>query len=421
MRPRVLLLARTTGYQTRSFGDAAEALGVDLVFATDRCNRLDDPWRDEAIPVRFHEEEASLAAIVEALAARPPAGVLVVGDRPAVLAARAAAALGLDGNSPPAAAASGNKLLFRAALETAGLPRPWFRSVEVAADPTAIAETLSFPCVVKPLALSGSQGVMRANGPDSFVAAFDRLGALLTSPQVRSERQPGNATILVEGFIAGQEFAIEGVIHRGRFQTLAIFDKPEPLDGPFFEETIYVTPSSLSREVQTRVSAAVASAASAIGLWHGPVHAECRVNTGGVFVLEVAARPIGGLCARALRFVSPDSPDTDLSLEALLIRHAIGQDITAYRREEIASGVMMIPVPRRGVFKGVSGVDEARRVPGTVDLRITAKVDQLLVPLPEGKSYLGFIFARGATSSAVVSTLHAAHAALSFSIDRALV
>ena len=421
MRPRVLLLARTTGYQTRSFGAAAEAVGVDLVFATDRCDRLDDPWRDEAIPVRFHEEEVSLAAILEVLAARPPAGVLFVGDRPAVLAARAAAAFGLAGNSPVAAAASCNKLLLLAALETAGLPRPWFRSVEVDTDPATIAATLSYPCVVKPLALSGSQGVMRADGPDSFVAAFDRLRALLTSPQLRAERQLANGIILVEGFIAGNEFAIEGVMHRGRFQTLAIFDKPEPLDGPFFEETIYVTPSSLSGEVQTRISAAVASAASAIGLWHGPVHAECRVNTGGVFVLEVAARPIGGLCARALRFVKPGSLDTEQSLEALLLRHAIGEDVGTYRREKLASGVMMIPIPRGGVFRGVSGVNEARQVPGTVDVRITAKADQLLVPLPEGKSYLGFIFARGASPAGVVRTLHAAHAALLFSIDRALV
>ena len=235
--------------------------------------------------------------------AQPIDGVLAVGDRPTVIAARVAQALGLPGHPPEASAAARNKQLTRERLRDAGLPVPWFfRPVPVTADPDALASSLTFPCVIKPLALSGSRGVMRADDPASFREAFLRLRALLQSPDIRAERNEAHETVLVEGFIPGREFALEGLLHHGALHVLAIFDKPDPLDGPFFEETIYVTPSSWPEAGQRAIVDAVARAAEALGLRHGPIHAECRVNDGGVFVLEVAARPIGGLCARALRF-----------------------------------------------------------------------------------------------------------------------
>jgi len=420
---RVLVLAATTGYQTRSFGEAAERLGVELVFATDRCHLIEDPWQDAAIPIRFHDEDASVAAIVEAAARRRIDGVLAVGDRPTVIAARVAQALGLPFHSPEAAAVARHKELTRERLRDAGLPVPWFFPVAVSPEsPDPVP--LSYPCVVKPVALSGSRGVMRADDPAAFAIAFERLRALLRSPEVRAERNEAHATALVEGFIPGREYAVEALLHQGVLHVLAIFDKPEPLDGPFFEETIYVTPSSSPADLQDRIIEAVSAAATAIGLSHGPVHAECRVNDEGVFVLEVAARPIGGLCARALNFSairSPQSairdPQSAIRLEELLLRHALGEDPGAWRRERDASGVMMIPIPRRGAFRGVAGVDAARTVPGVDDIRITAKPDQLLVPLPEGASYLGFIFARASSGSAVEQALRAAHARLTFAID----
>ena len=229
---------------------------------------------------------------------------------------------------------------------------------------------------------------------------------------------------LIEGFIPGSEFALEGVMNHGTLHVLAIFDKPDPLDGPFFEETIYVTPTAAPRETARAIVDTVAEAACALGLRHGPIHAECRVNLAAgpgpthVFVLEVAARPIGGLCARALRFASSNDPARPLiSLEELLLRHALGESSRAWEREAAASGVMMIPIPRRGVFRRVAGLDEARRVPGVDDVRITAKADQLLVPLPEGASYLGFIFAHASGTEAVTAALRAAHARLAFTID----
>lgn len=415
---RVLLLATTTGYQIRSFGEAAEACGVRLVFASDRCDRLEDPWWDQAIPVRFHREEQSVAGIVEAFAAGRPAGIIAVGDRPTVLAAHVAAAFGLPGNSPAAAAASRNKLAARAAFRAAGLLTPVFRDVSIHDDPHVLAGSVAYPAVVKPLALSGSRGVMRADDPRTFVTAFARLRALLQSPDVRMEQDSTHERALVESFVPGREFAIEGVLTNGVFAPFAIFDKPDPLDGPFFEETIYVTPSREAADVQHAIVQAVADAARALGLRHGPIHAECRVNRRGVYVLEVAARPIGGLCSAALRFAAPGG--ATVSLEEVLLRHAMGEDIGGYERERAASGVMMIPIPRGGVYRGSRGVEDARAVPHVEDVRVTAKLESVLVPLPEARSYLGFIFARAGEPATVEGALREAHARLHFTIERGL-
>jgi hypothetical protein len=268
--------------------------------------------------------------------------------------------------------------------------------------------------VLKPVALSGSRGVMRANDRAALSTALERLRRLLRTPDVQGERNPDHGRALIEGFIEGREYAVEGVLTAGHLQVLAIFDKPDPLDGPFFEETIYVTPSSADAATQAAVRAAVARAAQAIGLRHGPVHAECRVNAGGVYVLEVAARPIGGLCARALAF---EHDGRRASLEDLLLAHALGDDTTAWQREPGASGVMMIPIPRAGFFRGAQRVDAARAVPWIEDVQITAKVDQRLVPPPEGSSYLGFIFARAPLVQTVEQALRDAHASLDLAID----
>ena len=423
---RVLLVATTTGYQIRSFGEAAGKLGVHLVFASDRCDRLEDPWWDQAIPVRFHEEARSVDVVVAACGETPPHGIVAVGDRPAVLAARLAQAFGLAGHSPEAAAECRNKFATRQALQAAGLPTPWFVSMPIEGDAERMAVRVEYPAVVKPLALSGSRGVMRVDNAVDFVAAFDRLRRLLRMRDVRIERDDAHGRALVERFIPGAEYAIEGLLDHGTLQLLAICDKPDPLDGPFFEETIYRTPSVAPPEIQQRISEAVAAATAAVGLHHGPVHAECRVSADVVYVLEVAARPIGGLCSRALRFRSeaPDASggtDACASLEEVLLRHALGEDVSRYVREQAASGVMMIPIPKRGVYRSVGGVEEATRVAGIEDVSITAKPDTRLVPLPEGKSYLGFIFARATTPYAVDRALRDAHAQLHFAIDREVV
>jgi hypothetical protein len=443
---RVLLLATTTGYQTRSFGEAASALGVELVFGLDRCRGLEDPWGDHALAVRFYDDPRSVDAIVSASQDGPISGILALGDQPTVLAALAAEALRLPFHSPAAARTSRNKLDTRRALLAAGLRVPWFTSADIDDDHDAIAARVPFPCVVKPLALSGSRGVIRADHPRALSSALGRLRHILLAPDVQTMKDPALRRVLVEGYIPGAEFAVEGLMHRGALDTLAIFDKPDPLDGPFFEETIYVTPSAHDAAAQRRIVDAVAAAAAATGLSDGPVHAECRVNQDGVFVLEVAARPIGGLCARALRFGGALRLTTDsaarsgpvglretgslaqsrqterdtMSLEELLLRHALGEDVRGCRRESCASGVMMVPIRRAGVYRGVEGVDEARAVAFVDDVVITARPDQHLVPLPEGASYLGFIFARATFGTQVVASLREAHGRLRFDIDREL-
>ncbi len=411
----VLLIATTTGYQIRSFGDAAAELGIRLVLASDRCDHLEDPWRDRAIAVRFHEPGASALLIKAAFGDDRPDGIIAVGDRPTLLAAHAAAVFGLPGNSAAAAARSRNKLEARDAFRSVGLLAPAYTHVSIDIDARTIAEQLTYPVVVKPLGLSGSRGVMRADTPQEFVAAFARLRRLLQSPDIRIERDQIHESVLIESFIPGREYAVEGVLTDGAFTPLAIFDKPDPLDGPFFEETIYVTPSRAPEPTQRAVVNAVASAVRALGLVHGPVHAECRINAQGVYILEIAARPIGGLCSRALRFTDAGKA---VPLEHVLLRHAVGERLDDVARDERASAVMMIPIPHRGVFKGVDGVESARHVPLIDHIQITAKTDAVLMPLPEGRSYLGFIFARGDSPGEVEAAVRRAHRQLAFVIDR---
>jgi biotin carboxylase len=416
---RVLLLATTTGYQIRSFGEAAERLGVRLVFASDRCDRLEDPWWDAAIPVRFHDMSSSVAAVVASFrgqaAHERPDGVIAVGDRPTVLAAHVSAALDLPGNPPVATETSRNKLAARRAFAAAGLLTPRFEVVSVS-ESQSPHTSLAYPVVVKPLALSGSQGVIRADDAESLAQAMDRVSRLLRTTDIAIERENAHEYVLIETFIPGKEYAVEGVLTDGAFQVFTIFDKPDSLDGPFFEETIYVTPSRASNETQKAIVGAIASAIRILGLRHGPVHAECRVNDQGIYVLEVASRPIGGLCSKAIRFSTGDGGFA--TLEEVILRHALGEPVDTYRRINRASGVMMIPIPRRGVYRGVSGVENARRITGIDDVIITAKPDSTLVPLPEGRSYLGFIFATGDSPASVEEALRRAHERLDFSIDR---
>lgn len=404
--PRILLVAATTGYQTRSFAAAARARGIDVVLATDRCHVLEDPWGDSAIPVRFEEPETA----AETLADTAVDGIVAVADRPALIASLTAEKLGLPFHPPGAVAACRDKHRMRELFATAGLATPRNFRVALNADPRQEAGRATFPCVLKPLGLSASRGVIRANGASEFVAAFERVRRLLEQPEIRQFHDEVDRAIQIEEYIEGREFALEGLMTRGTLDVLAIFDKPDPLEGPFFEETIYVTPSRESPVVQRTIVETTRQAVAALGLFHGPVHAEVRVNAAGVTMLEVAARPIGGLCARALRF------EGGITLEEVAMLHAIGEMPQSLRLSPAASGVMMIPVPGAGVFQSVAGVGEARAIPGIDDIVITAKQGQRLVPLPEGASYVGFIFASGAEPSPVEDALRQAHARLRFEI-----
>jgi biotin carboxylase len=405
-RKKLLLIGATTGYQTRSFAEAAERAGFDLVLATDRCHVLEDPWGDQAIPLRFEEPQQAAEAISGEIGMD---GIVAVGDRPAYIAALAAERMGIRYNSAESVLTCRNKLLAREHFRAAGLAVPYFCGAALADGPERAADLARYPCVLKPLGLSASRGVIRANNREEFVAAFRRIEALLRDPDIARLGEEQDRLLQVESFIEGREFALEGILSGGQLRVLALFDKPDPLDGPYFEETIYVTPSRESPGVQREIVRTTESAIRALGLTEGPIHAEMRVNQHGVWMLEVAARPIGGLCARVLP-----------GLEELILRHAAGEDISSIEIRTVAAGVMMIPIPSEGVYVNVDGVDSALRLPQIEDVVITAKQGQKLVPLPEGNSYLGFIFASGKTPDLVEQALRAAHERLRFEIALAL-
>jgi biotin carboxylase len=399
--PKVVLLGSARTYRLAAFAQAAERLGADVVTGDDVPLPLMSRAASLVLPLDYRDLVRSTEAIVAFARRVPVAAIVGLDDSGTLLAARASQALGLPHNAPEAAEAARDKHLMRCRFAAAGVPSPAFKRWRLADDPAAVAAATRFPCVVKPTMLSGSRGVMRADDPAELAARFARLRGILAGERCDD--------VLVEDYIPGVEVALEGLLDRGRLRTLALFDKPDPLEGPYFEETLYVTPSRLPTAVQTDIQDATSAAAAALGLREGPIHAELRWNDEGPWLIEVAARSIGGLCSRTLRF------GTDMSLEELILRQALGMP-TDDARERRAGGVMMIPIPAAGHLRAVHGVEKASAVPGIETVEITARMNHPLVPLPEGDSYLGFIFARGETPDQVEAALRAAHGDLRFEI-----
>lgn len=406
---RLLLLVPTTTYRTEDFLTAAGKLDVEVTVASERPSTLEAYRPDGLLTLDFADPEGAAAKAAEFSRRYPLDAVVAVDDLTAVAGAAIARRLGLRASAPAAVADSRNKARMRAVLAKGRVPQPAYELLTLADDPERAATRAPYPCVLKPTVLSGSRGVIRADDPAQFVAAFRRIAAILAEPEVAG-RGGGADQVLVEGFVPGPEVALEGLLVEGRLHVLALFDKPDPLEGPFFEETLYVTPSRLPAAVQESVAAITGWAALALGLREGPVHAELRVGPGGPWLIELAARSIGGLCSRTLRF------GTGLTLEEIILRHALGIDPGSLEREARAAGVMMLPIPRAGVLEAVRGREAALAVPGVEDITISAHVGQTLVPLPEGHQYLGFAFARAATPDAVEAALREAHRRLVFDI-----
>ena len=414
-RPRILLFAAKLGYQTHAFDQAAKKLGVELVFVTDRCHQLDDPWHDRAVPVRFEAPEEAALAVMQAQSGLRVDSVLALGDRPTMAAAYVARGLGITHNHPASVEACRSKLRLREVFRGAGLPTPWFRTVPLQAIPEPALTDITYPCVLKPISLSASQGVVRVNNREEFLAGASRLKRLLESAEIQATRELNLDRMIVEEYLPGREVAVEGLLTGGELRVLAIFDKPDALEGPYFEETIYVTPSRFSQAEQGLIEKSFSEATRALGLAHGPVHGEFRLNERGVWPIEIAARPIGGLCARALRFQTEGEREP-IGLEELLLRHALDLPGWNVSREEAASGVLMIPVPSSGILEKVEGAEEARGVAGVTALEITARLHDYIAAWPEGSSYLGFLFARGGTPAEAEDALREGHAKLNFKL-----
>ena len=406
---RVLLLMTTTSYRAQAFLQAAQSLELETVVGSDREQALEFANPAGHLTLDFKTPEISALRAKRFAHTYPVDAVVAADDDGVLLAAYLARTLGLRHASVEAVAAARSKRLFRDRLAAAGLPGPRYFELGLDTYPVEAAQNAPYPCVLKPLSLSASRGVIRADDEASFLAAFRRIAAMLD--RVEDPGATERRGILVEEYIPGSEVALEGLITDGRLRTLALFDKPEPMEGPYFEETIYVTPSRFPLPVREAIVDQTAAAARALGLDHGPIHAEMRVNEHGVTMLEIAPRSIGGLCSRALRFTD------GATLESLILRHALGEDVSVIERESRASGVMMLPIQGSGILRGVRGVEAAARVPGVEDVHIAIPVGQRVVPLPEGARYLGFVFARGDRPSEVEEALRLAQAKIAFDIE----
>ena len=408
--PRLLLLLPTATYRAEAFLAAARRLELSVTIGTERIPGFPAVSPDDVLPLDVRDPQVVAQTVMSFARQYPINAVMGVDDVTAVAAAAVAEAVGLPHNSVASVTAARNKRQMRERLSGQGLPVPHYKVFPLADDPTTCAKQVAYPCVVKPLILSASCGVIRANDEDEFTKAFRRVAVLLTNLGL-VERDEQARWILVEDFIPGIEVALEGLLTEGALQLLAMFDKPDPLNGPFFEETIYVTPSRLSSDMQQTIVACAGRTAQALGLREGPVHGEFRVNEQGVWVIEMAARAIGGRCSSMLDFAS------GMSLEELILRHALRMPLPPITRQAQAAGVMMLPIPYAGRLSEVRGQAEAKAVPGIIELTITAEPGDELVPLPEGTRYLGFLLARGKAPEDVEQSLRAAHRRLTVVIS----
>ncbi len=405
-RKRVLMLLSPQSYRNAAFLKASERLDLDVIKAIDVPEALAREWGVE-LGIEFGKPDEAEPKLIEHLSDQPPDAVISLDDSATLLASRVAARLNLPHNAPDAAVAARDKWIMRQRLYEHGVRAPQAQRFDLDAEPAEVAEHVRFPCVVKPNLLSGSRGVIRADNPDELTKAFHRTREILKGDGFARE----TAGILIEDYLPGIEVALEGILTDGSLQVLALFDKPDPLEGPYFEETIYTTPSKLPEEVQEDIARSTERASAALGLRTGPVHAELRINEDGAWIIEIAGRSIGGLCSTILEF------GTGQSLEELILRHAIGEQITGQSRSDNAVGVMMIPIPKQGILREVTGVEDARKVPAVTGVEISAKINHPIVPLPEGSSYLGFIFAQTDDVDKVEAALRSAHELLNFRIS----
>ena len=405
---RALLLVPTTSYRIGDFLLAGERIGVRVAVGSDKRQVLEKFSEGRTVTLDFKNLSRGVSQIVAYSRDYPVAAIVGVDEETTLLAAMASQAVGLRHNTPESVKTTGNKHRFRACLANSGLLAPRFTLFSVGDDPNRAGQDSFYPAVLKPLELAASRGVIRADNPTQFVAAFRRITAILKQADIRAEAL---RHILVEEYVPGNEVALEGLLNEGHLTVLALFDKPNALEGPYFEETVYVTPSRLPPNTQDAISATVTQAVATLGLRHGPIHAEMRVNGKGIWLIEVAARSIGGYCSRALRF-GPDG-----RLEDLILRHALGLPVPAVELERPATGVMMIPIPTAGVLRRVSGIEAARALADVDDVTISIPIGDTLVPLPEGSRYLGFVFASGDTPESVEAALREAHGRIEFTIE----
>lgn len=404
-RKHVLLLCPPASYRLNAYLNAATALDIDITVVSHGEHSLVTELAN-GLHIDIENPQQAVKRITEFAAANEVSGVLATDDATVEIAARSASALGLPGNSPEAARLSRRKDLARSHLARHELPVPPHRTIDFSKPLQTQLEGFPLPAVIKPVALSASRGVIRADTPDTLVSACGQVGQIISESSDEFE----NSHALLEAYIDGREVAADGIVIHGKLQPLALYDKPDPLTGPYFEETYYVTPSRLPPSLQQTIWQIIEKACHALGIRQGPVHAELRIGEDGPVILEIAARTIGGNCARMF----DDSLNT--SLESLALSAVLGLPVTLQAREN-AHGVLMIPIPRAGVLRKVEGVTHAREVEFVTDIQITALPGHELKTLPQASSYLGFIFSRAPTAALAEQALRQAHTRLRVKID----
>ena len=398
--PKAVVILPSNTYRASDFIEAAESLGIDLVVASEQPAPFDMGDRyvhiDCADPIAAAE---SIAALGERV---PIDGVVAADDQGVMVAAHANSILGLRGNTPAAAATTRNKLLMRQRLAESEIDQPRFAALEPGEPADSAAAEVDFPWVMKPLDRSASQGVMRVDRPEDLEPTAAHIRNLLGEA----------ATLLLESFVGGEEIAIEGLVADGELTVLAVFDKPDTSSGPYFPETLFVTPSRLPTDTLAEAERVAAGAIRALGLSSGPVHVELRVEGTRARIIEVAARSIGGLCSRSLNFGLMGT-----TLESLILRNAIGSERTTLRREPSASGVLMVPTPHSGTLSAIANQEETRQIEGITGMDFTITPGGRITAPPDGERYLGFVYARSETPEQVESALRKAMATLEVQLE----
>lgn len=388
--PRAVVILPSTTYRAGDFVAAAQALDVDLVVASEQPPPLD--MGDGYLQIDCSDPETAAAAVIALGDDVPLDGVVSADDRGVIIAAIAASRLGLAGNDPSAAASTRNKAKMRDRLAAHEVPQPAFRTLSPGEDATEAGDQLGYPLVVKPVSRSASQGVLRVDSSHDLELTIRRVRAIV-----------GDEDLLLEKYVPGFEVAVEGLVREGELTVLAVFDKPDAPSGPSFPETILVTPSRLGEEEMSECVRVARQTIAGLGLSHGPVHIELKVDRDQVRVIEVAARSIGGLCSRSLSFGLMDT-----TLETLILRNALMMDKPELRRQTEASGVLMIPIEQAGTLRMVRGIEESRDIEGITGIDLTIPPGTPVSPVPEGDRYLGFVFARARDPESVESALRKA-------------
>ncbi len=402
-----LLLLPKDGYRGDDFLLAAKALDIKVIVARNLCQKLADNWRlDALLSIPFKDPAKAAKLVQQELADQTPQVVIGIDDQGVEAAAAIANALHIKSNSPLAVEMLHDKYRFRKLQQQLGLPVPEFSPVQISGHRVSRNQPFKFPCVVKPTRLSGSLGVIRVDAAAELDEVMTRVSHIID----HSAMDTSGINLLLEQYLEGSEHALEAIIEKGELRTLAIFDKPDPLEGPYFEETIYATPSRLPQDIQKEFQRQVQLICRQAGIMDGPVHAEARIHDDTVTLLEAAPRSIGGSCGKVLRHA------LGMSLEELILRHALGETLPAINGTGPAAGVMMLPVPAAGIFNAIDGVEEAQTISGIDAVEVSARSGDRVLPLPDESIYLGFVFASGESPELVVSALRKARDCLQIRI-----